>query len=173
VAGRSSDPAKNYGKPGSRVPADVQQQIIEMCRKGNSRNEIARQTGVGAASISGICQRAGLSFNVGQVAAAQKALKAERAVRRARVIDRGYSRIEALQDRLEAATFRTMQKERGGGEREVTLEFVPTIDERNLANTIASYVGTVTNLEKLDAGDVSSDVKSMLADLGRALGLVQ
>jgi hypothetical protein len=94
-------------------------------------------------------------------------------VRRARVIDRGYSRIEALQDRLEAATFRTMQKERGGGEREVTLEFVPTIDERNLANTIASYVGTVTNLEKLDAGDVSSDVKSMLADLGRALGLVQ
>lgn len=167
----TSDPTKHYGNPGSTVPAEMQAKILDLCRQGVTRNDIHRQTGVANSSISGIVKRAGLTFDRTRIAAAAKALKADRSERRARIIDRGYRRIEALQDRLEADTFRTMQKDRGGGEFPVELKFVPTLDEKNLATTISSYVGTVTNLEKLDAGDASNDVKSMLAELGRALGI--
>lgn len=63
MAHRSSDPAKNYGRPGHHVPDEIKAQILDLCRQGISRNEIHRRLGVGAASISGIVARAGLTFD--------------------------------------------------------------------------------------------------------------
>lgn len=167
------DPAVNYGQPGSTIAPEKQAEIVELCRQGVSRNEIGRRTGVGNSAITGIIKRAGLSFDRTRIAAAAKARRADFAARRAHIIDRAYTRVETLQTRLEAETFKTLRKVQGGGEIEDELDFVPALDEKNLANTIASYMLTATRLEQLDAGDAGADVKSMLADLGRALGLVQ
>jgi transposase-like protein len=160
-------------KPGNALSDETKAKVVELCRAGTTRNDIARQLGIAQSSVSGIVKRAGLTFDRKRVAAATAARKADLATRRQRIIDRGYKRVETLQDRLDARTFHTLQKTRGGGEVAAELKFVPSVDEKNLATTIASYIGTVTRLEQLDAGDAAVDVKSMLTDLGRALGLVQ
>lgn len=73
----------NYGKRGATTPADKQAEVIELCRQGLSRNEICRRTGVGHSSVSGIVQRAGLTFDRTRIKAATEARQVDLAARRA------------------------------------------------------------------------------------------
>jgi hypothetical protein len=165
--------ASRYGKPGNTLSDDIKTQVLTMCRAGRTRNDIARELGIGAASVSGIVERAGLSFDRRGIAAATEARRIDLAARRSRIIDRGYTRLEALQDRLEAPKFKTLVKGQSGAEQVRELAFVPTVDERNLADTFARYVTSLTRLEQVDAERPADSATNLLTDLGVALGIVQ
>lgn len=163
--------SSHYGKPGNRIPDEMKQRIVELCRQGVSRNDIHRQTGVAAASISGIVKRAGLSFDRSRVAAATEARKVDLKERRTRIIEREYARIEHLQDRREAAEFKTVFKGEYGSEYVKTLDFVPTVDERNIADTISRMVTSVAKLEAVDSDQGVDSAKSLLGQIARGFGL--
>lgn len=168
------DPNKHYGNPGASLPPEVQADIIERCRRGETRNGIAEELKVGRAAVSGIVQRAGLTFErAKETQTALEARRADLAKRRTAIIDRGYRRLEATFDRLEAAKFQTVLKTTGGAEEVRELDFVPTVDERNLADVLARYVTSLARLEMVDADRPAESATNLLTDLGVALGIVQ
>jgi transposase-like protein len=74
---------QHHGKPGNRIPDKVKAQIEAACREpGATRNGVARQFGVAAASVSGIAKRAGITFDRSRVKAATEARKVDLAARR-------------------------------------------------------------------------------------------
>src|SRR5690348_6130490 len=59
--------------------------ILELHAAGKSRNDIARETGIGAATVSKIVKAAGLSFDRSKTEAATAAKKADAAALRAQL----------------------------------------------------------------------------------------
>lgn len=143
--------------------------ILRLHAEGKSRNDIHRETGIGAGVISDVVKNAGLSFDRSQVASATRARNIDLKARKARVLERALARVEHLQDRLEAPIFKAKFRGDGGAEHTVELDYVPTDDELRLSDTINRYLHSIVKLEEADDG--RGDVKSMLADLARALGL--
>lgn len=161
----------HYGKPGSTVTGPERTQIIAWIKEGLPRNEIAKRSKRSGSTISGIAKAESLEFGGRtQVAAATEARRVDLAARRVKIIERGYKRIEHLQDRLDAAKFKTILKASFGEEKAKILDFVPTVDERNVADTISRYVASLSKLELVDAGDMD-DERSLLRQLGQHLGI--
>lgn len=82
-----TDSHPHYGKPGSTLPTETQERILQLCRDGVTRNDIVRQLGVGPSSVSGIVKRAGLSFDRTKIKAATEARTADLRSRRAELLE--------------------------------------------------------------------------------------
>jgi transposase len=147
------------------------QRAQELYDAGKACNAIARELGVASSTISGWAKREGLSFDRSQVAAANEAHAADLRERRLAIIARLYGRAEKNLERLEAAGYRYRVTFAEGSET-VTDDWAPSADERNHSQSIGNYLGAAAKLELQDAGTGDSDAKSLLADLGRALGVV-
>lgn len=166
-------PTSHYGKPGNSITGAKRRAVIDDIRAGElGRNAIAKKHGLSGSTVSGIAKAEGLEFRGRrQVAAATAARSVDLAARRQRIMDRIYGRVEHLQDRLEAEQFVTVFKGQYGSEYRKTLDFVPTVDERNIADTISRYVTSSSRLAELDADRRVDGAKSLLTGLGRALGI--
>lgn len=166
---------RSFRGAGNSFPLEVRKQVVELCKQGCTRNEISRRTGIGNTTVTKIAARAGLTFDRTKTARGVEAHSIDMAARRAKIIERQYGRIEKILDRLEEADtegFRTILKGIGGAEEVRTLTFVPTVDERNMADATYRGVTAVAALEKV-GHDAGTDVaKSFLAGLGQALGIV-
>jgi uncharacterized protein YbaA (DUF1428 family) len=148
--------------------------LVELHGQGRSLHSIAKEMGRGKAQVSREAAKAGLSWRREQTKAAAEAHAADGKLRRARIASRMYERMEKIQDRLDAAEvtgFRTTLKAAGGRDEQVTLEFVPTADERNLADTLSRYVMAATKLQSVDASNGAEGERSLLSELGTALGV--
>lgn len=139
--------------------------------QGLGRNAIAREVGISPAAVTYACAAMNLTFARTAVAAANEARVVDLKARRLALVDRAYSRAEFLYRRLEAPKFKALTKDFGGGESAETLDFVPTQNERDLAQAITTHLGAAAKLELQDADQGVSDAKSLLADLGKALGI--
>lgn len=146
-------------------------QLTALHAAGTSLHAAAREMGWSKGSVSQHAAKLGLSWDRSRTAKAAEAVVVDNKARRARIVARMYGRMEHLQDRLEAATFRTVLKGDGGADRVRQLDFVPTPDERNIADTLSRYTAAATKLEAVDAGDGSDAVRSLLGGLARRLGL--
>lgn len=143
----------------------------ELHAAGASMHAIATELNRSKNTISLKSKAAGLVWDRAKTAAATQAVVVDNKARRARIVARMYGRMEHIQDRLEAATFKTTLKAMGGADEQMSLDFVPTSDERNLADTLSRYTASATKLEQIDAGDGSDTVRSLLGSLARTLGL--
>lgn len=139
--------------------------------EGKSCNAIARRLGVAPSTVSRWAKREGLSFARSQTAAANEAHAIDLKSRRQDIVQRLYRRAATNMDRLEAPTFKTLTRDFGGGESPDELNFVPTVNERELTGAIATGLAAAAKLEAIDADNGASDARSMLAELGRALGI--
>lgn len=136
------------------TPAKIQQAIdLFAVVPPLSRNEIARRSGVHARRVSELAAEHGHSFEAGRarMAKATEAIRIDNAARRASIVERQYKRIEAILARLEAATFKTILKGESGVDETHQLDFVPTTDERNLADAMSRLAVSATKLEAVDA----------------------
>ncbi len=140
--------------------------------EGKGRNEIAREVGISTRQVDKIAEDEGHSFDASATETAVNARRTTRAARRADIIDRLYDRTEAILDRLEADTFDALGTGEYGASRELTLSFVPTVDEKNLASTINIYLDRAAKLELVDDGDGVAEADSMLGRLAKRFGLV-
>lgn len=143
---------------------------------GKSLNAIATEMGRAKATISDHAAALGLDFDRTRTAKAAEAVHVDNKARRVVIVARMYTRIEKLQDRLDAAErdgegFKTILKGSFGVEETKTLNFVPTVDERNIADTLSRYVASATKLEAVDATGGVDRERSLLSELGAALGV--
>lgn len=143
----------------------------ELYDAGKACNQIARELGVSSSTISGWAKREGLSFDRSQVKAANVAHATDLRARRLAIIDRLYRRAERNLERLEGDSY-VYRVTLPDGTVTVTDVWAPSADERNHSQSIGNYLGAAAKLELQDAGSGDSDAKSLLADLGRALGVV-
>ncbi len=135
--------------------------------EGRSLTSLAVEMERSKGSVSYAADRIGLSWDRTRTATASAAKAADNKARRVAIVERMYTRIEKLQDRLDATEtsgFRTILKGSFGVEETKTLDFVPTADERNLADTLSRYVVSAAKLEAVDAGN-SDTGKSVLSEL--------
>ncbi|SOD72732.1 paired box domain-containing protein [Jatrophihabitans sp. GAS493] len=152
------------------TPAE-KKRIVDLAKAGTTRNDIARQLGVSTGTVSKVAAAANVSFNRDATAAATHARKVDNAARRAAIIATLYTRAEEF---LEQMTMPHLAFAFGGKDNvyaEHLLERPPTSDIRNLMSSAGTALTKAIDLEKVDASQGTEDVKSMLADLGRALGI--
>lgn len=154
------------------VPVQPEQRAraIKLAKAGKGRNEIAKLLGLSAPSVTRIIAAAGLSFDRSKTAAAVEAHRIDRAAVRADIIDRMYKRSQKILSRVEADSF-TYRSPTATGSETVTDDAPPPGDEKNLASAVGIYLDKATRLELVDSDNGQSDAKSMLVDLGKALGI--
>jgi len=145
--------------------------VIDLIKLEHGRNAIALEVGISTAAVSRIAKAAGLSFKKAQTAAATEVRRIDRAATRADIIDRMYKRSQKILTRLEADEF-TYRLATATGSDTVSDAAAPPGDEKNLASAIGIYMDKATRLELVDSDAGESGARSMLADLGQMLGLV-
>ena len=154
------------------VPVQPSQRarVIELIKLERGRNAIAIEVGISTAAVSRIAKAEGLSFTKTQTAAATAVRQIDRAAVRADIIDRMYKRSQRILSRVEADEFTYRMPTQLGSET-VTDDNPPPGDEKNLAAAVGIYLDKATRLELVDSDNGQSDAKSMLIDLGKALGI--
>lgn len=156
---------------GNTAPFQGGDRARELHAAGKSCNAIARELGCSSSTISRWAKREGLSFDRSETAAMVSALRIDRAAVRADIIDRMYTRSQKILARLEASSY-TYRAPTKDGTEVVTEDSAPPIDEKNFASAIAVYLDKAARLELVDSDSGVSGAKSMLADLGKAFGIV-
>lgn len=137
------------------IAEDKRQRIIDLQKQGLSRNDIARQVGVSAGTVTNVCKANDLTFDRSSTEKATRARVADNKSRRAAIVSRLYGRSENILDRLEAPTFvyRMMGPE---GSEKIFDEDPPAADERSLATSIGIYLDKASKLEDYDKSPADS-----------------
>lgn len=156
--------------PRTMITNHQRNQVLTLHADGLGRNEIAEKAGISTGSVTKIVHAAGRSFDRTKTATAVAARQVDLADRRTRIIDRLYSRTEALLDRLEADKFDTILKASFGEEIASSLAFVPARDVRDLASSISQLAGQAARLEAVSSPEAEK-VKGLLGDIADHLGL--
>lgn len=151
--------------------ADDDERLTALHGEGRSLHSIAAEMKRSKHTISTKAKKLGLSWDRGPTAKAAQAVVVDNRARRATITSRMLGRVEHLQDRLEAPSFKTTLKGEGGRDDRVDLDFVPTPDERNIGDTISRYVVSVAKFEAIDAAAQSSGVRDLLTGLAGKLGI--
>jgi hypothetical protein len=144
-------------------------EILRRHAAGETRNQIVAATGRSAGTVSNVVAATGLSFaRAPEVVAATEARKIDNKVRRVAIVDRLYTRTEAVLDRLEAEQYLYVLAGPDGPET-IRAEHPPAQDERHLSTSISGYLATAARLEAVDAGDGAVDARSMLGALAEGI----
>lgn len=128
------------------------QKIIDLIDEGKSRNDIARLVGRSPGTITNVARDAQRTFDRTATKAATEAKQADNAARRARIVEKMYSRAEELLDAMdrpvEVFNF-------GGRDNTFNKEVVeqPTFqDKRHIAGSVKMLVDGASDLESVDRG---------------------
>lgn len=158
--------------PAGHVTDQDRAHVRQLHAAGKGRNEIARETGLSAGTVSGIAENLGLSFDRSTVIAATEARKADNAARRAALVSRCYQRAEQILTRLEADSFRTLVKGEYGRESPDDLDFVPPQEEKALAQALGTHLANAARLEQVDGDGGLDQAKSVIGSLADGLAAV-
>lgn len=131
---------------------------------GKTLTALAKELGRPKSSTHDKAAELGLNWDRTKTEQATRNRKAVCADLRAQALERAYTRVHHLYDRLEAEEFRTVMRGEYGTEHTAELDFVPPNDEKTLAQAIGAHMATAKRIE--DAESETSDVgRSVLGDL--------
>jgi hypothetical protein len=161
----------NYGKPGNSLPDDVKAEVVRLARAGVARNAIATQLGIGRASVTGICQRAGVKFDRAATKLATEAHRVDMAARRAELAQGLLDDVAKLRSQLftPAVVFNIGGKDNVYTEHEVPEP--PAESKLKLMQAVGAAIDRHIRLDLHDSDRSADDAKSLLGELGRALGV--
>jgi hypothetical protein len=142
--------------------------------EGLSCHAIAQKMGWSKASISRHAVKLGLNFDRETTAKAVEAFVLDRKLTRAQIIDSLYERSQFLIQQLNAprtdgGRYRTLIPVGGGAQASMDLNHIPPADERNIANSISSYLAKAEALEKIDSDGGLTEAKSLLGGIAQAI----
>lgn len=142
--------------------------VAEHHAKGLGRNEIARATGIPAATVTVIARALGLSFERTATAAAVEAKRQDNAVLRGQLIDRLYREANRKLTQLEsekAERWPTLVRGEGGIEETRRLDYIPAKDYAQVSQSVGYLVTHAARLEAVDnpAGQAAVSLLSSLA----------
>ena len=140
-----------------------QRTLVKLHAQGLSLGKIATQMKRGRATISRYAKNLNLSFDREVMAAATVAAQFDRKAARAKIIEGLYKRSQHNLDRMNDSEFDTLIKSGPGEESPGVLEFVPTIDEKNLTASIGIALTSAAKLEAIDDDGGLSEARGLLS----------
>lgn len=139
--------------------------------EGKSCNAIAKELGVAPSTISLWAKREGLSFDRSQVVAANHAHSVDLAARRIALKELMLEDAHRLREQL----WQPARLVNFGGKdntlNETILDEPLFVDKKNLMSSVSLAVNAFEKLDARDNDNGAGDAKSMLAALGKALGI--
>jgi hypothetical protein len=151
---------------------DERARILELHAQGMPRNQIARETGRSAGTVTKVVHDTGGTFQrAAEVVAATEAKRVDNAVRRADMVHRLYDQAAYLLDRLEAPTFKVVGDSWGNAVvTTVPRDATPPADVRSLGATAVNMLQACARLEQVDSAKTgASEAKGILGNLATAL----
>lgn len=128
-------------------------QVLNLHAQGLPRNDIARQTGVSAGSVTNICRDAGLSFDRSATKQASAARSVDLTAGRIRLAEKMLAASESMLDKIDDPY---LVYNFGGADnsyREHTLESAPVEVKRNIITTAGITFDKLTRIvERSDSG---------------------
>jgi predicted transcriptional regulator len=142
----------------------------ELFDRGLGCNAIARELGVDPATVSRWAKKAGLAFDRAKVAQANQVRKIDLAAGRIRLAEKMLKASEDMIDRIDEPYLVYSFGGKDNTYEEHELAVAPVEVRRNIITTAGITFDKLTRIVET-SGDGADDAKSMLAQLGRALGI--
>jgi transposase-like protein len=142
----------------------------ELFDQGLGCNAIARELGVAASTVSKWAKDSKRSFDRAQVAAANQAHRVDLAAGRIRLAEKMLAAAEAMLDDIDEPYLVYNFGGKDNTYEEHELDTAPVEVRRNIITTAGITFDKLTRVVET-SGDGADDAKSMLAQLGRALGI--
>jgi len=154
---------------GRPVTQEDHDRVRELHAQGLSRNAIAEAMGRSGRTISRIADKLGLTFDRERTRAATEAKKADARARRAALALALLDDVDQLRARLHTQ-YVVYQFDREGDLVTGVLAQPPARDQRDLMMAIGAAIDRSLRLDEYDASHGAAGARSMLGELGRALG---
>jgi len=153
------------------ITPEERDRILALHREGKSRNDIARETGRSAGSVTAVVKQAGLAFDRAPTKAATEAKAVDCRARRAQL------ELDLLEDaqRLRKQLWEPhVYIDHGGKDycRVTWTQDEPTpTDKLKLMQAASAAIDRSLRISDHDTDNGTEDAKAMLTSLGRALGI--
>lgn len=153
------------------IPDEDRQRVLDLHAQGMSRNDIARETGISAGSVTNIVTAAGLSFDRTATAAATAARQADLADRRTSLREKFLDRADELLARLDEpeVVFNFGGRENTYAEHQFSKPTASTA--RTLIQAAATASTQEIRIAQAEAGGTDEAARSLLTSLANALGV--
>ena len=138
--------------------------------QGLPANQIAKRMQRPVSTIHYWSKKLGLSYDRTQMEKAIQASQIDRKAARNKIIEDLYRRAQYNLDRLNQPQFETLVKSGPGEETPMPLEFVPSMDERNIIQAVATSLTSAARLEEIDNDGGLIEARGLL---GTILGAIQ
>jgi hypothetical protein len=151
--------------------ATVRGRVTALHAAGMGRNQIARELGLSTATVSRIAAAEHLKFDRAATAAALEArqidLKARRVELKGLLLEDAHKLRKQLWEPARLVAF-------GGKDNtinEVTLAEPQFVDKKNIMAAVGIAIDRFEKLDARDSGNDTDSARSLLSELGRALGI--
>ncbi|WP_261565316.1 helix-turn-helix domain-containing protein [Frankia gtarii] len=165
---------ESNGRPGRAhlrpVEAGDQDRVRRLHAGGASRNAIAREIGRSPATVTKIAKGLGLKFDRSATREATAAKVVDAAARRTELVGEMLVEASRLVRRL-SEPFDSVFASKDGESVVTPLAQVTPAAARDLASAVASLSASIARLSTIPVSDSTSEARSMLGDLARALGV--
>jgi hypothetical protein len=156
---------------GTPISAEQRDAVIMLARTGMPRNEVARRLTLSRSTVSKVCAAAGIDFDRSATEKASLARQADNKARRVGLVDKLYTKAEQLLAQIDHPHIVFNIGGKDNTYTEHLLDRPPTGDIRNLMQSASIALQRAEGLENIDASAGVDGAKSLLGELGRALGI--
>lgn len=156
--------------PRGPVQAHVRAKVLDLHAKGLGRNEIAKLTGIGAASVTRIVQAEGGSFDRTKTEQAVKARQVDLAQLRGIVSEKLLTRANELLDEMDDSFLAFNFGGKDNTYEEHLLERAPVDARRTMIQAATTAVKTHTDLVKFDSDQGQARAESLLDAIAAGIG---
>ena len=155
--------------PRGPVQTHVRAKVLDLHAKGLGRNEIAKLTGIGAASVTRIVQADGGSFDRTKTEQAVKARQIDMASLRGQVAEKLLTRANELLDEMDDPFLAYSFGGRDNTYAEHQLERAPVEARHTMIRAAATAMRTHTDLVKFDSDQGQARAESLLDALAAGI----
>ncbi len=156
--------------PRGPVQAHVRAKVLDLHSKGLGRNEIAKLTGIGAASVTRIVQADGGSFDRSKTEQAVKARQVDMASLRGQVAQKLLTRANELLDEMDDPFLAFNFGGKDNTYEEHLLERAPVEARHTMIRAAATAMRTHTDLVKFDSDQGQARAESLLDAIAAGIG---
>lgn len=162
----------SHGRRGITLPEATKARIVELAQQpGATRNGVARELGVSPTSVSGVCARAGITFDTSGIKTATEARQTRLRAARAETAEKLLTKANELLDEIDKPFLAFNIGGKDNVYTEHPLDNAPSVDKKNLVQAASTALGRHLDLERYDTDEGAKDAQAMLARLGEALGV--
>lgn len=149
--------------------------IVELAQSGMGRNQIARELGVAAATVSNVCDKAGVLFDRKGTEQATRAKVLDAKKKRAELLDQQLQIAWITQQRMldvleKRSTWPTLVKGPMGSMETRRLAYLPADDFQKTQNGLSSGMAVINRIEET-LNPAAEEAGNLLDQIAKGLGV--